>query len=96
MSKYLGMNSITLDWLDLTIILSTLAACAVAGWYAGCLMNRFDDVKPMERAVPIVDVQQIEVTLVDPGWRRWRKTAPADAARSQGSVRPLSIVKFQR
>jgi hypothetical protein len=83
----LGMNSVTLDWLDLSIILSIFAACAVVGWYAGCLMNRFEGVKPIEPVTPMVDVQQIEVTLVDPGWRRWRRTAEADADRSQGSAR---------
>ena len=82
------MNSVTLDWLDLTVILSTFAACAVVGWYAGCLMNRFDVVKPIKRVAPIVDVQQIEVTLVDRGRSRWRRTAGAEADRFQGSGNP--------
>jgi hypothetical protein len=67
------MNSVTLDWLDLTVILSTFAACAVVGWFAACLMNRFEVVKPMEPVAPIVDVQQIEVTVVDRGWRHLTK-----------------------
>jgi len=69
------MNSVTLDWLDLTVILSTFAACAVVGWFAACLMSRFEIVKPMEPVAPVVDVQQIDVTVVDRGWRRWRRTA---------------------
>jgi hypothetical protein len=84
----LGMNSVTLDWLDLTVILSILAACAVVGWYAGCLMNRFEAVKPMVPVAPKVDVQQIEVTLVNRGWRRWR-TAEAEADRFQDPVRKI-------
>ena len=83
------MNSVTLDWLDLTVILSTFAACAVVGWFAGCLINRFEVVKPMERVAPVVDVQQIEVTLVDRGWRRWRRTAGAGADRFQASPRKI-------
>ena len=69
------MNSVTLDWLDLTVILSIFAACAVVGWFAGCLINRFEVVKPMEPAAPIADVEQIEVTVVDRGWRVRRRTA---------------------
>jgi hypothetical protein len=86
------MNSVTLDWLDLTIILSTFAACAVVGWYAGCLMNRFQVVKPIEvvrpiePVAPMVDAQRIEVTLVDRGWRRWKRTAVGDADGFQGSA----------
>ena len=83
------MNSATLDWLDLTVILSILAACAVVGWYAGCLMNRFEAVKPMEPVAPIMEVQQIEVTVVDRGWRRWRRTAGADEDKFQGSSRKI-------
>jgi hypothetical protein len=83
------MNSVTLDWLDLTVILSTFATCAVVGWYAGCLMSRFEVVELMEPVAPIVDVQQIEVTLVDRGWRRWRRTAGADTDRFQGSARKI-------
>jgi hypothetical protein len=79
------MNSVTLDWLDLTVILSTFAACAVVGWIAACLMNRFEVVKPMEPVAPIMDVQQIEVTVVDRGWRRWRRTAGTGVDRFQGS-----------
>jgi hypothetical protein len=79
------MNSFTVDWLDLTVILSTFLTCAVIGWFAACLMNRFEVVKPMEPVVPILDVKQIEVTVVDRGWRRWRRTAGADADRFKGS-----------
>jgi hypothetical protein len=88
------MNSVTFDWLDLTIILSTFAACAVVGWYAGCLMNRFEVVKPIEvvrpiePVAPVVDVQQIEVTLVDRGWKR-RRTAGPDASKFQPSARKI-------
>ena len=87
------MNSVTLDWLDLTVVLSTIAACAVVGWFAACLMSRFEVVKPMEPVAPAVDVQQIEVTVVDRGWRHWRRTAGADADRFQGSPPkdPLSL-----
>jgi len=83
------MNSVTLDWLDLTVILSTFAACAVVGWFAGCLINRFEVVKPMEPAAPIVEVQQIEVTVVDRGWRVRRRTAWADKGKIQGSPRKI-------
>ena len=58
------MNSVTLDWLDLTVILSTFAACAAVGWFAARQMNRFEVVKPMEPVAPIRNVQQIEVTVV--------------------------------
>ena len=68
------MNSATLDWLDLTVILSTFAACAAVGWFAARQMNRFEVVKPMEPVAPIRNVQQIEVTL-DRGWRVRRRTA---------------------
>jgi hypothetical protein len=83
------MNSVTLDWLDLTIVLSTFASCAVMGWAAGCLMNRFEAVKPMEPVAPIVDAQQIEVTVVNRGWRCWRGTEGAGADRFQGSPRKI-------
>jgi hypothetical protein len=83
------MNSATLDWLDLTVILSTSAACAAVGWFAARLMNRFEVVKPMEPIAPIMDVQQIEVTVVDRGWRRWRRTAGADEDKFQGSSRKI-------
>jgi hypothetical protein len=69
------MNSATIDWLDLTVILSTFAACAAVGWFAARLMNRFEVVKPMEPVAPIRDVQQIEVTVVDQGWRVRRRAA---------------------
>ena len=84
------MNSATLDWLDLTVILSTFAACAAVGWFAARLMNRFEVVKPIKlMRAPIMDVQQIEVTVVDRGWRRWRRTAGADEDKSQGSPRKI-------
>jgi hypothetical protein len=83
------MNSVTLDWLDLTVILSTFAACASMGLFAACLMNRFEVVNPMEPVAPMVEVQQIEVTVVDRGWRRWRRTARAAADRFQGSPRKI-------
>lgn len=38
----LRMSTIALDWLDVTLILSILAACAVVGWLAGCLIRRLD------------------------------------------------------
>jgi hypothetical protein len=69
----------------LTVILSTFAACAVVGWFAALLMNRFEDVNRMEAAEPIVEVQQIEVTVVDRGLRRWRRTARAGADKFQAS-----------
>ena len=83
------MNSATLDWLDLTVILSTFAACALVGWFAAWLMNRFEVVKPTEPVAPMMDVQQIEVTVVDRGWRRWRRTAKAAADGFQCSPRKL-------
>jgi predicted TIM-barrel fold metal-dependent hydrolase len=79
------MNSITLDWLDLTAILSTFAACAVVGWFVACLMNRFQAIERTEPVTPIVEVQQIEVTVVDRGWRRWRRTARAAALKKHGA-----------
>ena len=36
------MSTIALDWLDITLILSTLSACAVVGWLAGCLIRSLD------------------------------------------------------
>ena len=85
MSMSLPMNSVTLDWLDLIVILSTFASCAVVGWFAGCLMNRFELVKPMEPVAPIVDVQQSEVMVVNRGWR----TAGANEGKIQGSPRKI-------
>ena len=89
------MNSATLDWLDLTVILSTFAACAAVGWFAAYLMNRFEVVKPVEPVAPIMDVQQIEVTVVDRGWRRWRRTAGADEDKSQGSARKILVLPLR-
>jgi hypothetical protein len=83
------MNSVTLDWLDLTVILSTFAACASMGLFAACLMNRFEVVKRMEAVETIVEVQQIEVTVVDQGLRRWRRTARASADKFQASPRKI-------
>jgi hypothetical protein len=83
------MNSVTLDWLDLTVILSTFAACASMGLFAAWLMNRFEVVKPMDPVAPMVEVQQIEVTVVDRGLRRWRRTARAAADSFQSSSRKL-------
>ena len=85
------MNSVTLDWLDLTVILSTFAACAVVGWFAACRMSRFEVVKPMEPVAPIRNVQQIEVTL-DRGWRVRRRTAGADEGKIQVSPRKILSV----
>ena len=87
----LRMNSVTLDWLDLIVILSTFASCAVVGWFAGYLMNRFELVKPMEPVAPIVDVQQIDVTVVNRGWRRWRKDSDRKLSLINHSV-PLIIL----
>ena len=42
-------------------------------------MSRFEVVKPIELVAPVVDVRQIEVTVVDPGWKRWRMAAGTDA-----------------
>ena len=69
------MNSVTLDCLDLSVILSTFAACAVVGWFAACLMSRFEVVKPTEPAAPVANVRQIEVIVVDRGFGRRRRTA---------------------
>jgi hypothetical protein len=94
MSKYVAMNGVTLDWLDLSVILLTVAACAVVGWFAARLMSRFEVVKPREPVAPVVEVQQIEVTVVDRGWRRWRRTAGTAADNFQGSPRKtLSLPK---
>jgi hypothetical protein len=79
------MNSVTFDWLSLTVILSTFAACAVVGWFAARLVNRFEDVNRMEAVEPIVEVQQIEVTVLDQGLRRWRRAARASADKFQAS-----------
>jgi hypothetical protein len=88
------MNSVTFDWLALAVIVSTFAACAVVGWFAAYLMNRSKVLKPMEPVAPIVEVQQIEVTIVDQGWRRWRRTARANAEGFQASPRKiLSLLK---
>jgi hypothetical protein len=35
------INSVTLDWMNLAVILSTFFSCAVAGWFATCLVRRF-------------------------------------------------------
>lgn len=83
------MNSVTLDWLDLTVILSILAASASMGLFAARLMNRFEVVKPTEPDAPAVEVKQIELTIVDRGWRRWGRTARAAAERFQGSPRSV-------
>ena len=83
------MNGVIFDWLSLTVIISTFAVCAVAGWFAARLMNRFEVVKRMEPVAPIVEVRQIEVTVVDQGWRRWRRTPRAAADKSQGSPRKI-------
>jgi hypothetical protein len=86
------MNSVTLDWLDLTVILSTFAACAVVGWFAARLMNRFEFVKPMEPVAPIRDVQQIEVTVVDRGSRVRRRTT--GSMRAKLKVHPEKILSL--
>jgi hypothetical protein len=83
------MNSVTFDWLSLTVILSTFAACAVVGWFAARLMNRFEVVKRIEPVAPIVEVHQIDVTVVDRGWRRWGRTATANPDRFQASPRKI-------
>ena len=67
------MNSVTLNWLDMTVIFSVFAACAVVGWLAACLMSRVEVVKPREPMAPVGDAQRIEVTVVDRGWGRWRR-----------------------
>jgi hypothetical protein len=87
------MNSVTLDWLDLTVILSIFAACTAVGWFAACQMNSFELIKPMEPVAPIVDVQQIEVTVVDRGWRvRRRRTA--GPMRAKFKVHPEKILSL--
>jgi hypothetical protein len=84
------MNSVTLDWMDLAVILSTFVSCGVVGWFAAWLVSRFETVKPMRPVAPVIDVQQIEVTVVDRGWKRWRRrTAGTDADRFQGSPRKI-------
>jgi hypothetical protein len=83
------MNSVTFGWLDLAVILSIFAACALIGLFAARLMNRMEVVKPMESLAPMVEVQQIEVTVVDRGLRRWRRTARAAADTFQGSPRKI-------
>lgn len=79
------MNNVVFDWLDLIVILSTITACAVVGWFASRLMNRFEAIQQIEPVAPAVDVQQIEVSVVDRGWRRWRRIARTDADSFQGS-----------
>jgi hypothetical protein len=88
------MNSVTLHWMDLAVILSTFASCGVVGWFAACLVRRFEVVNPIEPVAPVVDVQQIEVTVVDRGWKRWRRTAGTDADRFQGSPRKILSLKL--
>jgi hypothetical protein len=83
------MNSVTLDWLDMIVIFSVFAACAMVGWLAACLMRRFEVVKPREPIAPVEDAQRIEVTVVDRGWRRWRRRAVAEANRVHGSPRKI-------
>jgi hypothetical protein len=83
------MNSVTLDWLELTVILAAFAACASMGLFAAWLMNRFEVVKPTEPVAPMGKVQQIEVPVVDRGLRRWRRTARAAADNFQSSSRKL-------
>jgi hypothetical protein len=90
------MNSVTFDWLALAVILSTFAACAVVGWFAAYLMNRSKVLKPMEPVAPIVEVQQIEFTIVDQGWRRWRRTSRANAKRFQASPRKILFLLKNR
>ena len=83
------MNSVTLDWLDMIVIFSVFAACAVVGWLAACLMSRVEAVKPREPMAPVEDAQRIEVTVVDRGWSRWRRRAGVEANRFQGSSRKI-------
>jgi hypothetical protein len=78
------VNNVVIDWLDLTVILSTITACAVVGWFGSRRMNRFEAIKQIEPVAPVVDVQQIEVSVVDRGWRQWRRIARTDADRFQG------------
>jgi hypothetical protein len=88
------MNSVTLDWMDLVVILSKFIGCAVVGWFAARLVRRFETVKPMKPVAPVVHVQQIEVTVVDRGWKRWRRKDRIDAGGFQGSPRKiLSLLK---
>ena len=83
------MNSVTLDWLDLTVILSAFAACASMGLFAAWRMNRFEVVKPRDPVTPMAEAQQIEVTVVDRGLRRWRRTTRAAEDSFQSSSRKL-------
>jgi hypothetical protein len=86
------MNNVTLDWLDMIVIFSVFAACAVVGWLAACLMSRVEAVKPREPRepmAPVEDAQRIEVTVVDRGWSRWRRRAGVEANRFQGSPRKI-------
>jgi hypothetical protein len=83
------MNSVTLDWLDMTVIFSVFAACAMVGWLAACLMSRFEVVKPREPVTPVGDAQRIEVTVVDRGWRRSRRRTGVEADEVQGSPRKI-------
>jgi hypothetical protein len=83
------MNSVILDWLDMIVIFCVFAACVVVGWLAACLMSRFEVVKPREPTAPVENAQRIEVTVVDRGWRRWRRRAGAEADRFQGSPRKI-------
>jgi hypothetical protein len=83
------MNNVTLDWLDMIVIFSVFAACAVVGWSAACLMSRVEAVKPREPMAPVEDAQRIEVTVVDRGWSRWRRRAGVEANRFQGSPRKI-------
>jgi hypothetical protein len=84
------MNGVALDWLDLTVILSTLAVCAMVGWFAAGLMGRSAVFEAREPVAPVVDVRRIEVTVVDRGWRRGiaRTRADRDQAPS-GQIRSL-------
>jgi hypothetical protein len=77
------MDSVTLDWLDLTVILSTFATCALMGLFAAWLMSRFEVVKPTEPVAPVVEVQQIEITVM----HQERRTARAAAGSFRGSPR---------
>jgi hypothetical protein len=53
------MNSVTLDWLDMIVIFSVFAACAVVGWLAACLMSRVEAVKPREPREPMAPLSQL-------------------------------------
>ena len=83
------MNNVTLDWLDMTVIFSVFAGCAMVGWLAACLMSRFEAVKARESVAPVENAQRIEVTVVDRGRGRWRKRAAVEANRVQGSPRKI-------